>query len=131
MLKPETLLLLLRIGSPSDLPSTLFHAGTIALLARRIWAAPIDARVLGAVDQRFCPPAWQPRSPWSSGLRQAHDDLIVIHLFTTSSSISFLCYFSRLPFTLYSLSSTFSAPYPLTSETILALSGPTHLHSVA
>ena len=83
MLKPETLLLLLRIGSPSDLQSTLFHAGTIALLARRIWAAPIDPRVLGAVDQRFCPPASQTYSHWSSGLRQAQDDLIVIHLFTT------------------------------------------------
>ena len=83
MWKPETLLLLLLICIPSDLPSMLFHAGTIALLARRIWAAPIDPRVLGVVDQRFCPPASQPRSSWSSGLRPAQDDLVVIHLFTT------------------------------------------------
>jgi len=36
VLKPETLLLLLQICIPSDLPSMLFHAGTIVLLARRI-----------------------------------------------------------------------------------------------
>jgi len=64
-MKPETLLLLLLTFIPSDLPSLLYHAETIALLARGMWAPATDPRGLGAGEQGCCPPALQPRSPSS------------------------------------------------------------------